>query len=317
MEILFTVAYIFLIWTIHFKFKFLRFNLWIAVFYCALYGLAILADIVLLGQVTPYSSEAAVDSIVIQLQPKWSGYIDKIFVEANSPIKKDAPIIRMQTNQWKARLKRNESQLPKALKLYKEAIQLVPNGAMANQELILRKADVDKLRSDIDLAKYNLEHTITYAPCDGYIPIMYFKPGMFISLLTRNAIPFVCTDKLWLIAKLKQQSVQYVKKGDPVEIAFDMYPGVIINGRVHDMVWAIGDIQFKPSSDLPTTESFKPSDQFFAKIEILNDKKHPIHYGASAKAVIYTDKSIDLANVIRRIEIRCESLLNFIYDPFH
>lgn len=317
MEILFTVAYIFLIWTIHFKFKFLKFNLWVCVFYCALYASFIVADIILLGQVTPFSSKAAVDGVVLQLQPKWSGYIDKIYVEANQPLKKGDPIIKMQPDQWMVRLKRSEAQLPKALKLYKEAVQLVPTGAMANQELILRKADVDKLKADIALAKYNLEHTITYAPCDGYIPIMFFRPGMFVSLLSRNAIPFVCTDKLWLVAKLKQQSVQYVKKGDPVEIAFDMYPGTIINGKVEEMVWAIGDIQIQASSKLPTTESFQPAEQFFAKIKVLNNEKHPIHFGASARAVIYTDKSIDLSDVIRRIEIRCESLLNFIYDPFH
>ena len=101
MEILVTIAYIFLIWLIHFKFKLLKFNVWTGVFYFLLYGGALLLDIVVLGQVTPYSGEAAVDGVVLQLQPKWSGYIEKIYVEANVPIKKDSPILAMNPHQWK------------------------------------------------------------------------------------------------------------------------------------------------------------------------------------------------------------------------
>ncbi len=77
MEILITLAYIFLIWLIHFKFKFLKFSIWWGVFYSFLYGGAFLVDIIILGQVTPFSSNAAVDGVVLQLQPKWSGYVKK------------------------------------------------------------------------------------------------------------------------------------------------------------------------------------------------------------------------------------------------
>jgi multidrug resistance efflux pump len=317
MEILITVAYIFLIWLIHFKFKLLRFNVWSGVFYFFLYGAALLIDIIVLGQVTPYSGEAAVDGVVLQLQPKWSGYVEKIYVGANHPVKKGDPIISMNPHQWEQRLQKHNAELPRALKRYKEALQLTPSGAMSEQELIFRKADVDKLKAEIEMAKFNLKHTITYAPVNGYIPIMFLRPNMYLGLLNKNSLPFICTDKLWIVAKLKQQSVQYVKTGDPVEITLEMYPGKIITGKVDEMIWAQGNVQFSATSSMAKTTDFTPSDQFFVKIS-LDDKgnKLPLRYGASGKIVVYTKKAFDICVLIRRIEIRCDAFLHYIYNPF-
>ncbi|MCP4178517.1 MAG: biotin/lipoyl-binding protein [bacterium] len=316
MEILFTAAYVFLIWLIYFRHKVLKFTLTAAVIYCAIYAAAVLADVILLGQVTPYSSEASVNSSVLQLQPQWSGYLKKIYVESNADIKKGAPILSMDASQWEARLKKHKAMLPKAIQRYNEAVRLTPSGAMAKENLIFRKSNLDELKEKIRLAEYNLQHTITYAPTNGYIPILSLRPGMFLGLLNKNSIPYICTDNMWMVAKLQQQSVKYVKPGDPVEIALDMYPGVILNGEVIDMVWAQGDIQLFATSKMLKTSDFNPSNQFFVKIKVNETKDHPIKYGASGKIVIYTKKSIDLSNVIRQIEIRCDSLLNYVYNPF-
>jgi multidrug resistance efflux pump len=316
MEILFTAAYVFLIWLIYFRHKLLKFTLTAGVLYCAIYAAAVLADVILLGQVTPYSSEASVDSVVLQLQPQWSGYIGKIYAESNSEIKKGVPILSMDASQWNARLKKNKAQLPKAIKRYEEALKLTPTGAMAKQDLIFRKSNLDELNEKISMAEYNLRHTITYAPTNGYIPILALRTGMFLGMLNKNSIPFICTDDMWIVAKLKQQSVRYVKPGDPVEIALDMYPGTILNGEVIDMVWAQGDVQLFAASKILKTSEFHPSDQFFVKIKVNKNKNYPIKYGASGKVVIYTNRSIDLSDAIRHIEIRCESLLNYVYNPF-
>ncbi|HJO94016.1 MAG TPA: efflux RND transporter periplasmic adaptor subunit [Victivallales bacterium] len=316
MEIIFTAAYVLLIWLIYFRFKFLKFTLCAAVIYCAIYAAAIMADIILLGQVTPFSSEASVDSVVLQLQPQWSGYLGKIYIDSNTPIKKGSPILSMDASQWTSRLKKHKAQLPKAVKRYEEALRLTPSGAMAKQDLVFRKSNLDELKEQISLAEYNLRHTVTYAPTNGYIPVLSLRPGMFLGLLNKNSIPFICTDKMWILAKLKQQSVRYVRPGDPVEIALEMYPGIILNGKVVDMVWAQGDVQFFATSKMLKTSEFNPSNQFFVKIKVNETENYPIKYGASGKVVIYTKKSIDLSDVIRQIEIRCESLLNFVYNPF-
>ncbi len=316
MEILFTVAYVFLIWLIHFRFKWLRFNLWVGVFYCFLYGAAILLDVVVLGQLTPYSSEAATEAVVLQLQPNWSGYIKEVHVKANELVKKGDPILTMDTQKWEDRLNQHKAELVIALRRYEDALKLTPSGAMREEDLVFRKAQVDKIQAEVDTAEYNLKHATTYAPCNGYIPILFIKSGMYIGILNKNALPFICTDQLWIVAELKQQSVQYVRPGDFVEIAMEMYPGKILYGKVVDMVWAQGNIQFFASSKMPSIEAFQPSNKFFVKIELLEGTKQQIHFGASAKLVIYPSAALDICVAIRRVEIRCDTLLHYIYNPF-
>lgn len=290
--------------------------MWVAVFYCALYAAALLVDIIVLGQITPYSSQAAGDGVVLQLQPKWSGYIKKVYVESNTPIKKGDPILAMDTTRWKDKLDKSKADQAKARRRYEVAVKLTPSGAMREEDLLLRKSDLDKITAEVNTAEYNLKHATTYAPEDGYIPILFIKAGMFLGLLNKNALPYICTDKIWIIAKLKQQSVQYVKPGDPVEIALTMYPGKILNGKVIEIIWAQGNVQFMASSKMPSTESFQPSNSFFVKIELDKNEKRTIQFGAGGKLVIYTKEAPGISVAIRRIEIRCDSLLNYIYNPF-
>ena len=318
MEILITLSYIFLIWIVHFKLKWIKFSLWYGVFYVGLYAAALLIDIIVLGQVTPLSSEAAMDSVVLQLQPKWSGYIEKVYIDSNQLVRKNDPILAMEPHQWKQRLKKSRAQLSAAIKRYKEALQLTPSGAMSAQELIFRKAEVDKLQAEVEQASFNLKHTITYAPANGYVPIMFLRSGMYLGVLNKNSIPFICTDRMWLVAKLKQQSVQYIKPGDPVEVTMEMYPGKVFTGIVEDMVWAQGDIQFKASSQMAKTSDFEPSERFFVKVQITDPKvrNYPLRYGATGTVAIFTEKALDICVIIRRVELRCHAFLNYIYNPF-
>jgi multidrug resistance efflux pump len=316
MEILFTIAYIFLIWLIHHFFKRFKLTLWVVIFYCALYAAAILLDVVVLGQITPYSSKTSVDSVVLQLQPKWSGYVEKVHVKSNTPIKKGDPILTMDTTQWIDKLNKQKAELVNALKRYKDALELTPSGAMRQEDLLFRKSDVDRIQAEVNLAEYNLKHAVTYAPENGYVPILFIKPGMYLSLFNRNAIPFICTDQLWIVAELKQQSVHCVQPGDFVEVALAMYPGKILYGKVVDMIWAQGNVQFFASSKMPTTNSFQPSNMFFIKIELNKGQDKPLRFGASGKLVIYTKEAPGISIAIRRIEIRCDSLLYYIYNPF-
>ena len=222
----------------------------------------------------------------------------------------------MDTNKWENKLKKNKAELANATQRYQVAVKLTPSGAMRQEDLLFRKSDLDRIKAKVDTAEYNLKHATTYAPVDGYIPILFIKPGMFLGLLNKNSLPFICTDKLWIIAELKQQSVRFIKQGDAVEIALNMYPGKILNGKVIEMIWAQGDVQFLADSKMAKTESFKPSNKFFVKIQLNKDEKNLLQFGASGKLVIYTNDAPGISIAIRRIEIRCDSLLNYIYNPF-
>ena len=68
---------------------------------------------------------------------------------------------------------------------------------------------------------------------------------------------------------------------------------------------------------MPREETIKPSEIFFIKLNPVGDfTGTPLEFGASGITAIFTRKSIDLVQVIRKIEIQSESLLNYIYNPF-
>ena len=46
------------------------------------------------------------------------------------------------------------------------------------------------------------------------------------------------------------------------------------------------------------------------------NEKYPLKYAAGGTAVIYTKGALGLFKVLRHIEIRAESFLNYLFNPF-
>jgi multidrug resistance efflux pump len=135
--------------------------------------------------------------------------------------------------------------------------------------------------------------------------------------VNKRAIPFVCTDEYWVLAKIRQQALHNVRKGDFVEIALKLYPGKILYGYVDSIAWAVGNTQLKASSILINDTEFIPAEHYFIKIKLSNiSHNNLLRYGASGMVVVYTKKSPDVFKIIRRIEIRAKSYLYYLFNPF-
>jgi len=316
MEILLTLAYVFLIWLVFFKFKALKFNLFWGVLFFFLYGLAVLVEVVFLGQVVPKCNEAAVQGYAIVLQPKYPGYVENVFVKQGTPVKKGDPLFSMDSTTWKNKLIKNQAQLVQSTRLYEDAVRLTPSGAMAKQELLLRHAEVAKDQAAVDEAQFNLDHSTVYAPSDGFVPVVALKPGVYLGLINKRVMTFICTANLWITGKVRQQSAHLIKPGDKVEAAIHFYPGVIVYGEVIELVYGVGNTQLVPSGNLAKDWEFQPAKDYFVKIKIDKNSKHPLRYGAASTVIIYTKNAPDIFKVLRHIEIRAESFMNYLFNPF-
>ena len=63
----------------------------------------------------------------------------------------------------------------------------------------------------------------------------------------------------YLLATYFQENLKYVRPGQPVEVAFDLYPGQIFRGRV-DTIWkANGAGQYLPSDEIPKFQPRAPT----------------------------------------------------------
>ncbi|MFO1406642.1 MAG: efflux RND transporter periplasmic adaptor subunit [Steroidobacteraceae bacterium] len=172
-------------------------------------------------------------------------------------------------------------------------------------------------QADLDLARYYLDNTTMVAPEDGYIINLQVRPGMVAGEVRFGAIAsFICDDDRYLLANFFQENLKYVKAGQKVEAAIDLYPGQIFTGTVEAIWQGSGSGQYLPSGTLPEFKfvpTEMPQGQFAVAIRLDGDQSlFPI--GTQGRAAIYTDPGSGFA-VLRRIGIRTYSWANWLY-PF-
>jgi len=344
MELLVTIAYFCLVWLIFYKFRVMRFNLLWKFVVFGFYGAAVLTEVILLGQTTPYSKELVVERFVIPLAPEFGGIVSEVHAKPNVPIKKGTPIFSMDAAPWQDRLdsakadvdaaannkKALQAQLAEADLKLRDAKILVAKKVMAANQLEIRQDQVnglkaqiasiesqmEGLRADAAKAQYNVDHATILAPADGYMVDFVLRPGGFIRLKSAVAT-FVSTEELYLLASVDQRASQWIRPGDEAHFALAMYPGRLFKAEVDHIIWATSAAQIQATGILPREEALAPSRIFFVKLKPVGDfSETPLEFGANGITAIFTSKAIDLVKVIRMIEIQSESLLNYIYNPF-
>jgi len=124
----------------------------------------------------------------------------------------------------------------------------------------------------------------------------------------------------YLLATYFQENLKYVQPGQPVEVAFDLYPGQIFRGRV-DTIWKANGVgQYLPSDEIPKFYPQNPDiPQGQYGVKILLDDPDPAKFpiGAQASAAIYIDGETGAWAALRKISIRAHSWFNWLYPlPF-
>ena len=174
---------------------------------------------------------------------------------------------------------------------------------------------VAQLKADLAKAEYYLENCTMRAPEDGRIINLQVRPGMVAGPIRFGAIAsFVVDADRYLLATYYQENLKYVKPGQYVEVALDLYPGQIFKGKVEKIWQGSGQGQMLPSGFLPTFDPLppdSPQSQFAVQISLDGDQNDfPI--GTQGAAAIYTSLQGPFP-VLRRIGIRARSWLNWLY----
>jgi multidrug resistance efflux pump len=193
--------------------------------------------------------------------------------------------------------------------------QMKESGAAQKQAA----ATVESLKAQLELARYYLDNTLMMAPEDGYIVNLQVQPGMVAGIVRVGGIASFIVDKdRYLLASFNQETLKYVRVGQPVEVALDLYPGQIFAARVDSVWWANGDGQYLPSDILPKfypADPTQPQAEFAVKIYLKNPSKVGLPIGAQGAATIYT--SGGGFAMLRKISIRMHSWFNWLYPmPF-
>src|SRR5271169_690231 len=180
-------------------------------------------------------------------------------------------------------------------------------------------ATITSLKAQLELARYYLDNTLLVAPEDGRIVNLQVQPGMVAGIFRIGGIAsFIVDADRYLLASFNQETLKYVKVGQPVEVALDLYPGQVFEAGVDSIWWANGEGQYLPSDIIPKfypADPMVPQGEFAVKIYLKNPSKVGLPIGAQGAAAIYTSGGGFAA--LRKISIRMHSWFNWLYPmPF-
>jgi len=147
MELLITIAYVFLVRLIFFDYKLIRYNLFWKFFTFGLWIAAAMTEIIALGQFAPYSKTMFVQSHVVQMAPEYGGLVEEVYVTPNQQVKKGAPLFQMAKDKWQYKVDELEAQLAAA----------DTGVAELNQQVVEAKAAVKRVEASLEAAKDKAE----------------------------------------------------------------------------------------------------------------------------------------------------------------
>ena len=316
MEILITLAYVFIVRLVCFEYRWIPWNMWTGTVVFSLYIAGALTEIILLGQYTPYSDRVFVERPVVQMATNLGGQVEEVYVAPNQRIKKGAPLYKMDPAPTQARLDNAKAELAKIEQRLEDDKKLVERKVMAAESLKIKADEFAAAQADVDRYTYQLEQTVAYAPSDGYVVNLQVRAGQF-ARLKAPIMSFVSTEEVWLSMAIRQEGAQYLQAGQEIEFALTMYPGEVFKAEVDFLVQGVGEAQMPVDGMIPNVSSIREIGYFGvrAKIDEVQLGRQMI-FGASGLAAINTGKGADVFWLLRRIEVQSESLLNYLYNPF-
>ena len=84
-------------------------------------------------------------------------------------------------------------------------------------------AEIKELKALKDMAALNLSYTNVYAPQNGTVASRRVEKGMYVQ--TGAPLFVIVPDNVWVVANYKENQLQHMKVGQPVDIKIDTYPG--------------------------------------------------------------------------------------------
>jgi multidrug resistance efflux pump len=180
-------------------------------------------------------------------------------------------------------------------------------------------AQVAQVRAQLEQAKWELSQTVAYAPANGTPTNVQLRSGSFaVPLPIAPALTFI-EDEFVIVALFHQNELTKVKPGDEAEVVLLTLPGEVIKAKVDSIIWAQGQGQAMPFSNLVPTTGVQgpPPDRFPVKLTV-DPKYHEFFLAAGARgnAAIYTEH-VEAIQILRKVIMRIGTKLNYLILKLH
>jgi multidrug resistance efflux pump len=168
----------------------------------------------------------------------------------------------------------------------------------------------------VEQAKLDVLRTTVIAPSDGVITNLQLADGQYVGV-GQAALTLIDTADVWVNANFRENSLENVKAGDPVELVLDTLPGRIYDAKVESIGWGVSQGSIDPETGLPKINEpmglVRTPQRFAVKIEPNRQDYAPgsVRYGSQASVIVYASENT-VVNAIGRLWMRLVAVLTYV-----
>jgi multidrug resistance efflux pump len=175
----------------------------------------------------------------VAIVPDVAGEVTEVPVSPNKPLKAGDVLFKIDPTPYQAQVDTIAAQLRFEELRLAQMTQLQLSDAGRAFDVQQRQADVDKLKGQLEGAKWNLEKTVQLAPANGYVTNVGLMKGARVANLPLSPVmAFIDTSETVVGGEIQQIYTRYIEPGQELEVTFKFYPGQVFTGKVESVLEA-------------------------------------------------------------------------------
>jgi len=246
---------------------------------------------------------------------KTGGIIRSINVNSGQRVQKNQVLAKLDLSEIESAFNKANVAYDKAERDLKRAQNLYEEKVVTLETLQNAETAFAVTSSDLNIAKFNLTHSVIIAPSDGLILNKMREEGE----LTNGGVPvfeFAGTNQNWIIKSgLVDKEVVKIVLSDSVKITFDAYPNAIFNGAITKIANAPNPMNGTYEVEISLYEipdTIKKG--FIAKVKITPSQKQ-IYKLISIESLAEADQNDGIVykienNKARKVKVKIETIFN-------
>lgn len=246
------------------------------------------------------TDNAYINANIMQVSPRITGKINKVYVINNDYVKKGQPLFDIDPQPFeisvasaKAALAIRMAQLDQAnmsaertLTMVKKKFSPPQDGDNVIAQLKAAQGGVDAAKADLEQALLNLQYTKITATESGWVTNVTLQVGNIVPA-NQPVFALISDQEYWVDANFKETEMAHIKPGQLAEIKTDMYPNHPFKGVVESISGGAGAAFSLLPPQNATGNWVKVTQRIPVRIEIKNPSKdYPLRIGSSSTVTI-------------------------------
>jgi multidrug resistance efflux pump len=165
----------------------------------------------------------------------------------------------------------------------------------------------------VEQANLDLQRTKVLAPSEGGVTNLSLGIGQVLSK-GEAAMTYIDIREVWIEAAFRENSLESIAVGNPVEIVLDILPGRVVTGRVSALGYGVGNRSVDARTGMPNP---RPQSGWIRTpqpmpVRITLDKEtRSLRVGSQATVMVYPTSN-SVMNAIGYIRMRLVALLTYV-----